>query len=97
MQAAPPASNAREALALVCQLIEEVEDESCPLPREEPPPYRFTGRMYAPKPDQVHPMPNGGLVATTLRHPVHCFPDDGVTIVHIPTRRVKIAKEGGKA
>ena len=52
LEASPPAGSADEALNLVCRLIEEVEDELCPLPREEPPPKHFTGRMYAPKKDR---------------------------------------------
>ena len=38
LQAAPAAASAEEALALVCRLIEEVENEFCPLPREQQPP-----------------------------------------------------------
>ena len=47
LEATPPATNAEDAMNLVCRLIEEVEDEFCPLPRENPPPgLRFTGRVH---------------------------------------------------
>jgi len=39
---APACHTAEEALALVCGLIEEVEDEFSPGPREEPPPMHVT-------------------------------------------------------
>ena len=50
---APPAASAEEALRLVCRLREEVEEEFCAVPRENPPPEHFTGRMYAPQEDRV--------------------------------------------
>ena len=53
LEAAPPADSAGEAMALVCQLIEQVEDEFCPMPRENPPPLVFSGRMYAPQADRI--------------------------------------------
>ena len=80
LEVAPPAASAEEALALVCQLIEEVEDELCPLPREEPPPTVFTGRMYAPRPDMIKPWVRGGLAATTRRHVIFCEKDGRIVI-----------------
>jgi hypothetical protein len=97
LQAAPSAGSAEEALALVCRLIEEVEDELCPLPREDPPPFRFTGRMYAPMPDRIRRTQDSGFVANTLRHRVHCHPDGGITIVHVPKGLIELVKEGRKA
>lgn len=72
LQAAPPAANAGEALALVCRLMEEVEDELCPLPRGEPPPLRFTGRMYAPREDRIWPQPDGRILASARHHEINC-------------------------
>lgn len=94
LQAAAPAANAQDALALVCRLIEEVEDELCPLPRQESGPLDFTGRMYPPKSDRVRPGPDGGLVATTRRHRIHCFVDGGITVIHMQTRRIEVTTKG---
>lgn len=78
LEAAPPTGSAEEALALVCRLIEEVEDEFCPLPRETPPPMlRFTGRMYAPQKDRIFPLEDGGLLAEARRHRIFCHLDVG--------------------
>lgn len=71
LEEAPPAANADEAMSLVCRLIEEVEDELCPLPRQNPAPADFTGRMYAPQEDMIKPGLRGGLVATTRRHVIY--------------------------
>lgn len=78
---APPAASAEEAMRLVGRLIEEVEDEFCPLPREEPPPVGFTGRMYAPREDRMRRiLPQGTLVADTRHHKVFCQPTGEITI-----------------
>ena len=94
LQAAPACRTAEEALTLVCRLIEEVEDEFCSLPREEPPPMHFTGRMYAPRGDYVRKMENGELIATTRHHRVYCRMDGSIDLVHIPTKQNVIEKPG---
>ena len=94
LEAAPPAGNAEEALALVCRLIEEVEDEFCPLPRETPPPKDFSGRMYAPQPDHTDPTAAGGLMAATRRHLIYCGTDGRITILHRRSRAIALAKKG---
>ena len=87
-------STAVAALALVSRLIEEVEDEWCPIPREDPPPMRFTGRMYAPQPNRVETRTNGSLVASTRHHRIYCFADSGIRIEHVPTHRTIFQKSG---
>jgi hypothetical protein len=94
LEAAAPANTAEGALQLVCRLIEEVEDELCPLPREEPPPLLFSGRMYAPRPDHVRRLPRGTLVANTRHHRIYCQPDGSIRIEHIPDRKTVLAKDG---
>lgn len=94
LEAAPPAGNAEEAIALVCRLIEEVEDEFCPLPREEPAPVDFTGRMYAPQEDMIKPGLRGGLVATTRRHVIYCGKDGRITIRHRADHDTVLRKAG---
>jgi hypothetical protein len=97
LAAAPPARNADDAMSLVCGLIEEVEDEFCPLPREEPPPLKFTGRMYAPRKDHMRRLSQGTLVADTRHHRVYCQADGAISILHMPDRRLVIAKGGRKS
>ena len=92
---APPVANAEEAMRLVCRLIEEVEDEFCPLPRENPPPgLRFTGRMYAPQTDRIWPLKSGGLSAETRRHLIYCFPDGRIEIKDADTKTPALTKRG---
>ena len=96
LEAAPPAANADEAMSLVCRLIEEVEDEFCPLPRENPPPgLRFTGRMYAPKKDRMYRMPHGALRANARHHRI-CQPDGAILIEHVPDFNIVLMKVGRK-
>ena len=96
LQAMDPSSKAEESLSLVCRLIEEVEDELCPVPRENPPPFRFTGRMYAPQRDRVFVQEDGGLVAETRRHRIFCHQNGGIRVEDADTGRVILVKEGKK-
>ena len=77
---APPAGTAEEALALVCRLIEEVEDEHCPVPRETPAPTDFTGRMYPPQADKIYPASDGSIEADARRHQIYCGRDGRIAI-----------------
>jgi hypothetical protein len=94
LNAAPACKSAEEALALVSRLIEEVEDEFCPVSREDPPPMRFTGRMYAPKPDRVRRTPHGLLVASSRHHRIFCQLNGAIRIEYIPSMRIIIDKSG---
>ena len=96
LEAAPPAASAGEAMALVCQLIEQVEDEFCPMPRENPPPLVFSGRMYAPQKDRMRRLPQGQLVANTRQHRIYCQPDGQILIEHVPDRKPVLVKLGRK-
>ena len=94
LEAAPPVATADEAMALLCRLIEEVEDEFCPVPRTEPPPLAFTGRMYAPREDYIHRLPDGSLTASTRRHRILCRQDGAITVVHMTDKSVVFTKPG---
>ena len=91
---APPAGTAEDALQLVCRLMEEVEEEFCPVPRQTPAPDDFTGRMYAPQADYTDPTPGGGLSARTRKHQILCAKDGGIRIIHRPTDTVVLVKKG---
>ena len=94
LHSAPAVGTSKEAFALICQLIEQVEDELCPLPRQNPPPAVFTGRMYAPLEDNVERFTNGLIVADTRHHRIYCRPDGGISIIHVPSRSPVLYKEG---
>src|SRR5438445_146656 len=94
LEAAAPAASADEAMALVCRLMEEVEEELCPIPREEPPPLRFTGRMYAPRQDRMVRLPSGTLIAETRRHRIFCKPNGAILIAHMPEGATILSKSG---
>lgn len=81
-------------MALVCGLIEAVEDEHCPVPRVEPPPLAFTGRMYAPQADRMARLPDGSRTASTRRHRILCQRDGAITIVHMTDKSVVFTKPG---
>jgi hypothetical protein len=85
---------ADEALALVCRLIEEVEDELSSVPREDPPPMRFTGRMYAPHADRVERRFDGSLVASTRHHSIYCSAKGAIHIEYAPTLQTVFDKPG---
>ena len=93
---AAPAASAEEALALVCRLIEEVEAEFCPVPRETPPPEDFTGRMYAPQEDRIDRRRDGIIIAEMRHHRTTCFANGGIVIVHKPSNVTALHKEGKK-
>jgi hypothetical protein len=97
LEAAPPAASAEEAMNLVCRLIEQVEDEFCPVPRATPPPFFFTGRMYAPADDMIKPWSSGGLMASTRRHFIFCSRHGHIAIRHKLNRDVWFRKPGKKS
>ena len=94
LQVAPACHTAEEALALVCRLIEEVEDEYCPIPRREPPPTEPTGHLYAPRADSIRTMPDGTIYAKARRHRITCLADGSITITSKRERSVAFAKLG---
>jgi len=94
LTAAPPASSAEEALALVCRLIEEVEEEFCPVPRVNPPPRLRTGRMYPPQSDLIFYEPGGITRAETRRHIMFFEPDGSIRIVPCSPGEVEFSKAG---
>jgi hypothetical protein len=93
LRSAPPCRTAEEALALVCRLIEEVDDEFSPVPRETPPPFQFTGRMYAPQPDFIRDI-GRTLVATTRHHRIWCRANGAIRILHVPSKKPVLEKRG---
>ena len=96
LNAAPAVATADEALALVCRLIEEVEDEFCMVPREAPPPMHRTWRMYPPQSDHIFPQSDGSIRAETRRHTMFFAADGSIRIVLAYSGEVEISKLAGK-
>lgn len=94
LAAAPPANSATEALALVCRLIEEVENEFSPIPRSDPPPRRATGRMYPPLADYIFSEPGGSLRAETRRHTMRFAADGSIRIALRENPSIAFSKPG---
>jgi hypothetical protein len=92
LQAAPPVRDAEEALALICRLIDEVEDEFCNIPRSTPPPKQPSGRMYPPQSDSIYRSEKGIIRIRTAGHIIICTPDGAIRIENIRQRRVEIIK-----
>ncbi|GDX11202.1 hypothetical protein LBMAG57_29740 [Verrucomicrobiota bacterium] len=96
LRTAPPCANAEEALALVCRLIEEVEEEFCAVPREASPPKRRIGRMYPPQADSITFAEGGTIQAITSGHLIYCCADGRILIEHIRSGRVELLKLAAK-
>ena len=95
LRTAPSCASAEEALALVCRLIEEVEDEHCPVARQHPPPRTRTGRMYAPQSDLIFRLDDGSIRAETRRHIMIFFPDGSIRITGQPPAEFEFFKNSG--
>ena len=94
LAAAPAARSADEALNLVCRLIEQIEEEFCPVPRVEPPPRHRTGRMYPPQSDLIFRLADGTIRAETRRHTMFFDPDGSIRVVPGPPGEVAFSKPG---
>ena len=94
---APPCASAEEAIRLVCHLIEEVENEFCPIPRTATPPKIPTGRMYPPQADSMRHMNSGHIRARTAGHVILCAPDGSIRIENSRKRLVEIVKPGAQS
>ena len=94
LRAAPACATAEEALALICRLIEEVEDELCPIPQRQPPPFSFTGRMYAPHPDHVFVSAAGTIRAETRRHTMLVSTNGAIRITRTGSNELEFSKPG---
>ena len=96
LAAAPPAASAQEALALVCRLIQEVEEEFCLLPRQEPAPRQPAGRMYPPQADMIRTLPDGVIQARTIGHMIYCRPDGSIAICRRKSSLPSLEKTGAQ-
>ena len=94
LRAAPACATADESLALICRSTGEVEDEFCPVPRREPPPFNFTGRMYAPHPDHFFVSAEGNIRAETRRHTMFLSADGAIRVSRTGSNELEFSKPG---
>jgi hypothetical protein len=74
LRTAPPAATAEEALTLICRVLEEVENEFSPMPKQSPPPRTFDGRMYLPQSDNIVKASDNSMWIKTRHHRVRIDP-----------------------
>jgi hypothetical protein len=97
LEAAGPVATSSEAFGLVCRLLEEVENEFCPIPPVPTPGLRYTGRMYAPQEDHIRRRPNGTIVADARHHRVFCHPNGDIVIEYMPSKATVFYKKGKRS
>ncbi len=95
---APPADSADEALSLVCDLLDQVEDELSGIPKQDPSPApnMSDGRMYPPLADYVNRHPGGSLTARSRAHTIEIGADGTITIINRRSKNVEIIKHGAR-
>ena len=93
---APPASSAAEALTLVCDLLDQVEDELSGILKQDPPPSpgMSDGRIYPPLADYIKLHPDGSLTARSRSHNIEIGADGTITIVNRRSKYLEIFKAG---
>lgn len=75
---APPAKNADEAMQLITDVMDEVEDAYSGVEAVENPGLKYEGRMYAPRKDYTKQLPDGSLEAITSGNIVKISPQGDI-------------------
>ena len=83
---APAVVNAEQAFALICRVLEQVEDEFCTVARTSPPPRHFVGRMYSPLHDSIEVLADQSWRVSTRRHLIVIRPDGSFSIYLVVTK-----------
>jgi hypothetical protein len=91
---APAASSADDALQLVRNLLDQVEDEFSGVTRNPNPGLTPDGRMYPPMDDMIEPTSGGGYTANTRGHRVEIGSDGSIEIIDKRTGEIVFSKEG---
>jgi hypothetical protein len=93
---APKAQSAEEALQIVGDTLNQLEDELSGIPRKNPPPSPNMpdGRMYPPKEDYTKQNPDGSITAKSKAHTVNIGKNGSITIVNRRTKQVEFRKLG---
>ena len=92
----PIAHDAEEAFRLICSTLEDVENEFCRVPKKNPPPQSFDGRMYLPQADNIWKSEDKSMWVRT-RHNLVSIKSDGGFAIFRQMPRKTLLKEFQKA
>ena len=80
LRQAPPCASADDALALVCQTLDAVEDEWSGIEKNPNAGFKFDGRMYPPRADFTYPQSDGSKIALIKGHEVRLGINGSISI-----------------
>ncbi len=91
---ASPAKSADEALKLVCDTLNQVEDELSGISRQNPPPSpnKPDGRMYLPLEDYTKRNSDGSITAKSKAHTINIGSNGSITIINRRTKKIEFQK-----
>jgi len=95
LDAAPAASQADDALALIARLLDDVEDEFSGIPKNANPGLKRGGRMYPPREDFITRHSDGSLTARTRGHIIEVRSDGSFSIQLISSQTIVLSKPSG--
>jgi hypothetical protein len=95
LQAAPAVSTRQEAYALLCSILDAVEDEFSGVPNN-PPSWQSDGRLYPPQQDRVYAVPGFPEVLryNSFKHDTYIANNGAVEVRIIATNVVQFSKPG---
>lgn len=91
---ASSAKSADEALKLVCDTLNQVEDELSGIPCKNPPPSPSEpdGRMYPPQEDYTKRNNDGSITAKSKAHTIDISSNGSITIINRRTKKIEFQK-----
>lgn len=84
LRAAPRMATAADAFRVLCETLDQVEEELSGVPKQSPPPLATLsdGRMYCPLEDHIQRRDDGSIFATTRGHQIEVQADGTICIVN---------------
>jgi len=92
---AAPATTADEAMALMNNTLESVEDLYSGVPKDASPPRTATPRMYPPQADSMVTAPDGSITAGSAKHVTVYGADGSITVTPKGSSTPVFTKPGG--
>ncbi|MDJ0648976.1 MAG: hypothetical protein QNJ60_09730 [Xenococcaceae cyanobacterium MO_188.B19] len=91
---ASSAKSADEAFKLVCDTLNQVEDELSGIPCKNPPasPSKPDGRMYPPQEDYTKRNNDGSIEARSKGHKIEIGSNGSITIINKKTQKIEFQK-----
>lgn len=94
LELAEPADNSEDALKLICNALDEVEDAHSGVEKIANPGKTFTGRMYPPFEDSIVRSSDGSILAKTKGHNINIKQNGSFSIIEKATGKIEIVKTG---